>query len=187
MTPSTLTREVDDGDAEFARSEFEMSSRDFKQIAETLHAESGIFIPESKTALVYSRLAKRLRALGLQSFRDYCSLISGDDGVEERQRMIAKVDQVEIQVAPLFRDVVDPLPGFMPEPGGARRGKDDGDLGLAHELVPSKQFTVGGAKRNSRSATWGQSCIMTIGKIVVLMISPADRSRSAANDRPAHP
>jgi chemotaxis protein methyltransferase CheR len=89
LTPSALTRDVDDGEAELAQSEFEMSSRDFKQIAETLHAESGIFIPESKTALVYSRLAKRLRALGLQSFRDYCSLIAGDDGVEERQRMIA--------------------------------------------------------------------------------------------------
>lgn len=89
MTSSALIRDVEDKDADFAQSEFEMSSRDFKQIAATLHAESGIYIPESKTALVYSRLAKRLRALGLASFRDYCSLIAGQDGVEERQRMIA--------------------------------------------------------------------------------------------------
>jgi chemotaxis protein methyltransferase CheR len=89
LTPSALIHDIDDGDAEFAQSEFEMSSRDFKQIAATLHAESGIFIPESKTALVYSRLAKRLRALRLQSFRDYCSLIASEDGVQERQQMIA--------------------------------------------------------------------------------------------------
>lgn len=39
--------------------------------------------------MVYSRLAKRLRTLGLQSFRDYCALISGADGVDERQQMLA--------------------------------------------------------------------------------------------------
>ena len=32
--------------------------------------------------------AKRLRALGLESFRDYCALISGVEGLDERQRML---------------------------------------------------------------------------------------------------
>ena len=54
-----------------------------------LHADAGIHLPQSKAALVYSRLAKRLRALGLASFRDYCALVATSDGLDERQKMLA--------------------------------------------------------------------------------------------------
>jgi chemotaxis protein methyltransferase CheR len=87
LTASAQSR--DNRDSEAVRSEFALSDRDFKQIAATLHAESGILVSESKSALVYSRLAKRLRALGLESFRDYCSLIESAAGADERQKMIA--------------------------------------------------------------------------------------------------
>ena len=69
--------------------EFLLTGEDFQAIAAMLHADAGIYLPEAKATLVYSRLAKRLRALGLESFRDYCTLIAGADGVGERQKMIA--------------------------------------------------------------------------------------------------
>src|SRR6218665_1005171 len=69
--------------------EFVFTAEDFRHIAQTLHAHAGIALNEGKAALVYSRLAKRLRALGLSSFRDYCALIEGVDGVDERQAMTA--------------------------------------------------------------------------------------------------
>jgi chemotaxis protein methyltransferase CheR len=69
--------------------EFLMTSSDFRQIAAMLHADAGIYLPDAKATLVYSRLAKRLRALGLQSFRDYCALVAQSSGVDERQRMLA--------------------------------------------------------------------------------------------------
>ncbi|WP_036255501.1 CheR family methyltransferase [Methylocapsa acidiphila] len=69
--------------------EFTLSRADFRQIASMLHADAGIHLPESKAALVYSRLAKRLRALGLASFRDYCALVAGNEGLDERQKMLA--------------------------------------------------------------------------------------------------
>jgi chemotaxis protein methyltransferase CheR len=68
--------------------EFTFTADDFRMIAQTLHAAAGIALPETKATLVYSRLAKRLRALGLESFRDYCALVSGQDGLDERQQMI---------------------------------------------------------------------------------------------------
>jgi chemotaxis protein methyltransferase CheR len=68
--------------------EFLFTAEDFRRIAATLHAASGIALPESKATLVYSRLAKRLRTLGLESFRDYCALVSGAGGLDERQQMI---------------------------------------------------------------------------------------------------
>jgi chemotaxis protein methyltransferase CheR len=69
--------------------EFVLSRADFRQIAAMLHADAGIHLPESKAALVYSRLAKRLRALGLASFRDYCALVAEREGLDERQKMLA--------------------------------------------------------------------------------------------------
>src|SRR5690606_37759466 len=69
--------------------EFVFTAEDFRHIAQTLHAHAGIALSEGKAALVYSRLAKRLRLLGLRSFRDYCALIDGAQGVDERQAMMA--------------------------------------------------------------------------------------------------
>ncbi|MDP3801780.1 protein-glutamate O-methyltransferase CheR [Brevundimonas sp.] len=69
--------------------EFVFTAEDFRHIAEILHSYAGIALNEGKAALVYSRLAKRLRVLGLRSFRDYCALIQGVDGVDERQIMTA--------------------------------------------------------------------------------------------------
>lgn len=69
--------------------EFVFTTDDFRQIASVLHAHAGIALTEAKAALVYSRLAKRLRSLGLRSFREYCALIDGREGVDERQAMMA--------------------------------------------------------------------------------------------------
>lgn len=69
--------------------EFLFTNDDFKKIAQILHSHAGIALAEGKAALVYSRLAKRLRTLGLRSFRDYCALIEGQHGVDERQTMMA--------------------------------------------------------------------------------------------------
>ncbi len=69
--------------------EFLLTGEDFQNIAAMLHADAGIYLAETKATLVYSRLAKRLRALGLESFRDYCTLVAGSEGVGERQKMIA--------------------------------------------------------------------------------------------------
>ena len=54
-----------------------------------IHDDAGIFLPESKAALVYARLAKRLRALQLDAFRDYCELVEAPEGERERQEMLA--------------------------------------------------------------------------------------------------
>jgi chemotaxis protein methyltransferase CheR len=69
--------------------EFMMMPRDFDEIAGVMMSEAGISLNEGKVNLVYSRLAKRLRALGLRDFSEYCSLIASPGGEEERQKMVA--------------------------------------------------------------------------------------------------
>ncbi len=66
-----------------------LSARDFQAIAELLHRETGIHLPEAKRAMVEGRLAKRLRHLGIGGFADYRALIEGPEGAEERGRMLA--------------------------------------------------------------------------------------------------
>ncbi|MGJ0391850.1 MAG: CheR family methyltransferase [Methylocystis sp.] len=68
---------------------FAFTDRDFREICSMLHEDAGIFLTEAKAPLVYSRLAKRLRALGLESFRDYCALVKSREGLDERQKMLA--------------------------------------------------------------------------------------------------
>lgn len=69
--------------------EFAFTWAEFREIAALVHGEAGIVLTEGKVNLVYSRLAKRLRAIGLRSFRDYCDLLRSRGGVGERQAMIS--------------------------------------------------------------------------------------------------
>jgi chemotaxis protein methyltransferase CheR len=68
--------------------EFTLTAADFRELAEVLHAASGIHLHDSKAALVYSRLAKRLRALGMRSFREYVALVRDPDETDERGRLL---------------------------------------------------------------------------------------------------
>ncbi|MGZ5036740.1 MAG: CheR family methyltransferase [Usitatibacter sp.] len=51
--------------------EFPFSSEHFNVISERVYEFSGIRLPEAKREMVYARLARRLRALGIGSFDDY--------------------------------------------------------------------------------------------------------------------
>lgn len=84
-----------------ANGEFAFTWEDFRQIAAFVHGEAGIVLPENKATLVYSRLAKRLRVIGLRSFREYCMLVEGEDGADERQQLIAAMTT---NVTRLFRE-----------------------------------------------------------------------------------
>jgi chemotaxis protein methyltransferase CheR len=55
---------------EGAAKEATLSKAEFRAIAAMLYADTGIHLPATKASLVYSRLAKRLRALNLESFHD---------------------------------------------------------------------------------------------------------------------
>jgi chemotaxis protein methyltransferase CheR len=88
MSTTFETRSKGSGNG-LVEGEFLFTEDDFKQIAQILHSHAGIALAEGKAALVYSRLAKRLRTLGLRSFREYCALVEDKEGVDERQAMMA--------------------------------------------------------------------------------------------------
>jgi chemotaxis protein methyltransferase CheR len=51
--------------------EFAFSEQDFRSLVQLAYEYAGIALSESKRNLLYSRLSRRLRILGLDSFRDY--------------------------------------------------------------------------------------------------------------------
>jgi chemotaxis protein methyltransferase CheR len=88
MNPTPTKAPAGDRRTPLVDGEFLFTAEDFRKIAATLHAASGIALSDTKATLVYSRLAKRLRALGLESFRDYCALVEDVAEIDERQQMI---------------------------------------------------------------------------------------------------
>lgn len=66
-----------------------LTRENFELVAGLLRAHTGIMLSEQKASLVYSRLAKRLRARGFQTFDQYCALIESAEGAGERAEMFA--------------------------------------------------------------------------------------------------
>ncbi|SES24797.1 chemotaxis protein methyltransferase CheR [Tranquillimonas rosea] len=62
---------------------------DFAAIASFVHIATGIRLTEANEPLVFSRLAKRVRALELTTFADYLAIIRSPSGAEEREAMIS--------------------------------------------------------------------------------------------------
>lgn len=62
--------------------EFAFSSRDFEEIRKMIYDHAGIALNDAKEDMVYSRLARRLRATGKRSFPEYLALIRSGDAVE---------------------------------------------------------------------------------------------------------
>jgi chemotaxis protein methyltransferase CheR len=80
---------ADSAAAVFADREFGFTRHDFQKIVDILYADAGIVLSDTKAPLVYSRLVKRLRVLGLGSFARYRVLVESDAGAGERQQMIS--------------------------------------------------------------------------------------------------
>lgn len=72
-----------------AGGEFPLTRKDLAEIAAMIYADAGIFLNETKASLVYSRLSKHIRQLGLRDFRSYCDLVSSPAGAAERREMLS--------------------------------------------------------------------------------------------------
>lgn len=113
-------------DSQSAR-EYAFTDGDFRMIAELANAKFGLFLQESKKSLVYSRLARRLRALNLGSFHDYCALLATEKGEAEQPNFLSALTT---NVTHFFREQhhfdqlrKDILPELMPKvrAGGSLR------------------------------------------------------------------
>jgi chemotaxis protein methyltransferase CheR len=72
----------DTGGSDVPGREFAWTSADFSRIQALIYQRAGISLHDGKHAMVYSRLSRRLRETGYQSFRDYLNWLESHEGTE---------------------------------------------------------------------------------------------------------
>jgi chemotaxis protein methyltransferase CheR len=76
-------------DEVMASGEYPLTRRDLSEIAAMIYSDAGIYLNDSKASLVYSRLSKHIRSLGLKGFREYCALVASPEGAAARREMLS--------------------------------------------------------------------------------------------------
>ena len=130
--------------------EFDFSDRDFNKVRQFVLNETGITLSEGKKNMVYGRLSRRLRQLGLNSFTKYIDLAS-EEKSEERGNFI---NAITTNLTSFFREehhfeylknVV--IPHLLIKNAGARKirawsagcstGEEPYSISIAlHEAIP---------------------------------------------------
>ena len=81
--------------------ELHLSDKEFVTISEMVYQHCGIHLDEEKKELVRSRLSKRLRLLGYESYSDYIEFIRQDPSGEEFSSLI---DAISTNFTSFFRE-----------------------------------------------------------------------------------
>ena len=87
-------------DREVPAREFHFTEQDFHRIRKLIYDHAGISLSDSKMDMVYSRLGRRLRATGLNSFREYIALLEKND----RPEWEAFVNSLTTNLTSFFRE-----------------------------------------------------------------------------------
>ncbi|UFS71323.1 protein-glutamate O-methyltransferase [Geomonas sp. RF6] len=79
-----------------------LTLRDFNRLSAFIYEKCGIKMPDVKKTMLESRLQKRLRALGMKKFSDYCDYLFSADGLE--QELVPMIDLVTTNKTDFFRE-----------------------------------------------------------------------------------
>ena len=82
------------------RRDFEFTDRDFYRIRDLVKQHAGITLTEAKKDMVYSRLSRRLRHLGITSFSEYCQLVEDETSGE----LVNFTNSVTTNLTAFFRE-----------------------------------------------------------------------------------
>lgn len=74
----------------------------FDKLSSFIHCETGIRIPPSKKTMVEVRLRKRLRAVSMNNFEDYCKYLFSDEGFSNE--IIHMIDVITTNKTDFFRE-----------------------------------------------------------------------------------
>ena len=79
-----------------------ISDRDFSHLSEFIHGSCGIKITPAKKVMLESRLAKRLKNLGMVSFRDYFEYLFSSNGMQNE--LVHMIDVITTNKTDFFRE-----------------------------------------------------------------------------------
>ncbi len=111
--------------------EFKFTEKDFARVSKLVGEHAGISLRPHKEALVYGRLASRLRVLGLKSMKEYLDLL----GDQNSQEFMHFVNALTTNVTSFFRE-------------------NHHFNYLTHEFLPE----VGKGEQNDKLRFWSAGC-----------------------------
>jgi len=79
-----------------------LGPKDFIRLRDLIHTQCGIRMPETKKAMLEVRLGKRLKALALSSFKEYCDFLFSPEG--KRRELVRMIDAVTTNKTDFFRE-----------------------------------------------------------------------------------
>lgn len=79
-----------------------LTDKDFQKLSEFIYEQCGIKMPPSKKTMLEARMQKRLRVLGMRSFRDYCNWVL--DPVASENELVNFIDIVTTNKTDFFRE-----------------------------------------------------------------------------------
>lgn len=79
-----------------------MTKDDFRQLREFIQKNYGVKMPDEKKSFLESRLLKRLRALGMSDYTEYCRYLFSEAG--HREELARMVDLVTTHKTDFFRE-----------------------------------------------------------------------------------
>lgn len=82
--------------------EDQLSGRDFSRLTAFIYSEAGICLGPEKKTMLEGRLKRRLRELELDSFRQYCDFLFGQEGLREEK--VPFIDVVTTNKTDFFRE-----------------------------------------------------------------------------------
>ena len=82
-------------------SDYKFTDSDFNFISKLITGHTGIRLGSTKRELVYARLTKRLRTLGLHTFQEYCDLLRNGD----QHELINCINAITTNVTTFFREI----------------------------------------------------------------------------------
>lgn len=115
-----------------AAREFSFSDADFRSLAQLAREHSGIALSDSKRNLVYTRVSRRLRALGLTAFKDYRNYLAENDGELE-----SFINAISTNLTKFFREA------------------HHFEHFRSHVVLP---FINGGSRNDGRFRVWSAGC-----------------------------
>jgi chemotaxis protein methyltransferase CheR len=80
----------------------QLSSKNFKRLAELIQGYSGIKMPANKRTMLEGRLRRRMRATHIRTLNDYCAYLFDDDGLESE--IVHLIDAVTTNKTEFFRE-----------------------------------------------------------------------------------
>lgn len=81
--------------------EFAFTRKDFEFLRRIANERTGIVVKDEKFDMFYSRLCRRVRRLGLQSFSEYCDFLQSDSAEDE---VLELVNAITTNLTAFFRE-----------------------------------------------------------------------------------